>query len=235
MSRPIAAPHKLTPEILVRAYASGIFPMSEGRHDPDIFWVDPQLRGIIPVNGLHVSKSMKKVIRQGQLSVTCNTCFDAVIEACAHPRPAQQEESDHIDDTWINDEIIRAYVDMHHLGLAHSVEVWDQNKLVGGLYGIHLKGAFMGESMFSRCSNASKIALIHLVGRLRIGGFSLLDTQFITPHLATMGGIEISSQDYQDRLERALNIEAQFTAAPSEAALSSEFEMMFSQPKTQIS
>jgi len=208
--------------------------MSEARDDPTIFWVDPELRGVLPLDGLHISKSLRKVLRRGDFSVTCNTCFAQVIEECAQPRPSQ-EDKDVIDGTWINDEIIRAYCEMHELGLAHSVEVWKDNELVGGLYGICLKGAFMGESMFSRQPNASKVALAHLVARLRLGGFVLLDTQFITPHLATMGGIEISGQEYIERLERAFTVDAQFLSSPSESALSSEFETMFSQPKTHTS
>ena len=229
MSRPIPGPHKLSPEILVRAYAAGVFPMSEARDDPTIFWVDPELRGVLPLHGMHISKSLRKVLRKGEFSVTCNTCFARVIEECAEPRPGQDDEQDTIGGTWINDEIIRAYCEMHELGLAHSVEVWKDNELVGGLYGICLKGAFMGESMFSRQPNASKVALAHLVARLRLGGFLVLDTQFITPHLASMGGVEITSEEYAERLERAFAVEAQFLGAPPEDVLSSELEMMFSQ------
>jgi len=209
--------------------------MSEGRDDPAIFWVDPQLRGIIPLQSLHISKSMRKVLRKGTFHVTANTCFERVIEECAVPRLEQDGETTHIADTWINTEIIRAYIEMHELGLAHSIEVWKDDALVGGLYGIHLKGAFMGESMFSRTPNASKVALAHLVARLRMGGFRLLDTQFITEHLASMGGIEISGQDYQDRLEHALQIDAQFPTSVCAGEISSELEIMFSQSSSQIS
>lgn len=209
--------------------------MSEARDDPTIFWVDPELRGVLPLDGLHISKSLRKVLRKREFRVTCNTCFARVIEECAQPRPSQDGEQDAIDGTWINDEIIRAYCEMHELGLAHSVEVWKDDTLVGGLYGICLKGAFMGESMFSRTANASKVALAHLVARLRLGGFKLLDTQFITPHLASMGGVEISGQEYIERLERAFTVEAQFLSAPSDEDLSSELEIMFSQPRTHTS
>lgn len=235
MSRPIPGPQTLTSEILVRAYAAGVFPMSEGRHNPSIFWVDPEFRGIIPLNGLHISKSLRKVVRNDVFRVTANTCFERVIHECAVPRVEQNTQGMRIHETWINDEIIRAYVEMNHLGLAHSVEVWQNDDLVGGLYGIHLKGAFMGESMFSRTSNASKVALVHLVARMRIGGFKILDTQFITPHLATMGGVEISGQDYQDRLEQALEVEAQFPPSPAPDELGSELVMMFSQSSSQMS
>lgn len=232
MARPIPGPHKLTPDILVRAYAAGVFPMSEAQDDPTIFWVDPELRGVIPLDGLHVSKSLRKVLRRGNFRVTTDTCFERVITECAKPRP---EEGGEESDTWINAEIVRAYCEMAALGLAHSVEVWQDDDLVGGLYGIALNGAFMGESMFSRAANASKVALAHLVARLRLGGYVLLDTQFLTEHLASMGGIEISGQDYSERLERALGVDAHFVGSPCGEALSSELEMMFSQSNTQTS
>ncbi|MEG3617586.1 leucyl/phenylalanyl-tRNA--protein transferase [Magnetovibrio sp. PR-2] len=218
MARPIPGPHRLSPEILVRAYAAGVFPMSEARDDPNIFWVDPELRGVIPLDGLHVSKSLRKVLRKGEFEVTADKDFPGVIEACAEPRPGSDGDLG----TWINDEIIRAFCEMHELGLAHSVEVWRAGALVGGLYGISLKSAFMGESMFSRCRNASKVALVHLVARLRIGGFTLLDTQFLTEHLATMGGVEISDHDYLERLERALKVDAEFPSALGDGVFSAD-------------
>ena len=232
MTRPIPGPHKLSPEILVRAYAAGVFPMSESRHDPTIFWVDPELRGVIPLDGLHISKSLRKVLRKGPFQVTTDRDFAAVIEACAEPRP---DKDGGPPGTWINDEIIRAYTEMHHLGLAHSVEVWLDGQLVGGLYGISLKGAFMGESMFSRVTDASKVALAHLVARLRLGGYTLLDTQFLTEHLARMGGVEIAGQEYLERLERALGVDAQFPSEASSADVSAELEILFSQSRTQTS
>ncbi|MCK4940005.1 MAG: leucyl/phenylalanyl-tRNA--protein transferase [Rhodospirillaceae bacterium] len=207
MSRPIPGPHKLSPEILVRAYAAGVFPMSESRDDPTIFWVDPQLRGIIPLDELHVSKSLKKTIRKNTFEVRCNTAFERVIEACALPRP---DRSGGDGETWINDEIIRAYNEMHKMGLAHSVECWRGDKLVGGLYGVSLRGAFCGESMFSNETDASKVALVHLVARLRLGRYVLLDTQFLTDHLKRMGAVEISNREYLERLERALGVDAKF-------------------------
>jgi len=224
-ARPIPGPHRLTPEILVRAYAAGVFPMSEARDDPTIFWVDPEMRGVLPLDGLHVSKSLRKVLRRGEFEVTADQAFADVIEACAQPRPGQDGKMG----TWINDEIMRAYIEMHQLGLAHSVECWQQGELVGGLYGISLKGAFMGESMFSTRTNASKVALVHLVARLRMGGYALLDTQFITEHLISMGGVEIAGQEYLDRLERAFTVDAQFPTEPSGAELSSEIESLFAQ------
>lgn len=227
-ARPIPGPHKLTPEILVRAYAAGVFPMSEARHDPTIFWVDPELRGVIPLEGLHISKSLRKVLRRNVFRVTVDHAFATVIDACAQPRPGQDGQMG----TWINDEIIRAYVEMHDLGLAHSIECWQaddngEDCLVGGLYGISLKGAFMGESMFSTTTNASKVALAHLVARLRLGGYRLLDTQFLTEHLASMGAVEIDGQEYLDRLERALGVDAQFPKGASADEVSAELESMF--------
>ncbi|MCK5166183.1 MAG: leucyl/phenylalanyl-tRNA--protein transferase [Rhodospirillaceae bacterium] len=181
--------------------------MSESRDDPTIFWVDPQLRGIIPLDELHVSKSLKKTIRKNTFEVRCNTAFERVIEACALPRP---DRSGGDGETWINDEIIRAYNEMHKMGLAHSVECWRGDKLVGGLYGVSLRGAFCGESMFSNETDASKVALVHLVARLRLGGYVLLDTQFLTDHLKRMGAVEISNREYLERLERALGVDAKF-------------------------
>lgn len=210
----------------------GVFPMSEARDDPTIFWVDPEIRGILPLDGLHISKSLRKVLRRGDFRVTCDTCFERVIEECAQPRAGSKAG---LEGTWINDEIMRANCEMAKIGLAHSVEVWQGDALVGGLYGISLKGAFMGESMFSRVPNASKVALAHLVARLRLGGYVLLDTQFLTPHLASMGGVEISGQEYVERLERALEVDAQFTGTPSGEALAGAFEIMFSQSKTHTS
>lgn len=236
-ARPIPGPHKLSPEILVRAYAAGVFPMSESHDDPTIFWVDPQLRGVIPLDGLHISKSLRKVLRRNDFEITVDQDFPAVIEGCAQPRRPRPD--DDLDDqpggTWINDEIRRAYIEMAEIGLAHSVECWQDGELVGGLYGISLKGAFMGESMFSTRPNASKVALVHLVARLRLGGFVLLDTQFITDHLATMGGVEISGFEYQERLQHALGVDAHFPLSVSAGAVSSEIEALFSQSKTHTS
>ena len=206
--------------------------MSEARDDPTIFWVDPELRGVIPLDGLYISKSLRKVLRKGEFEVTADKDFSAVIEACATPRPDKDGGET---GTWINDEIIRAYTEMHQLGLAHSIEVWKAGQLVGGLYGISLKGAFMGESMFSRVPNASKVALAHLVARLRLGGYKLLDTQFLTEHLASMGGVEIAGQEYLERLERALAVDAQFPLGASSDEVSSELEIMFSQSRTHTS
>jgi len=203
MSRVSAGPHLLTPEVLVRAYAAGIFPMSESRHDPSIFWVDPQVRGILPLNDFHISRSLKKTVRKRPFKVTFDKDFRAVIEACAEtPRPDQG--------TWINDQIIDAYTELHDLGLAHSVECRKDDTLVGGLYGVSLNGAFCGESMFSHTTDASKVALVHLVARLRLNKMRLLDTQFVTDHLKGFGAIEIPARDYLISLEKALESKAKF-------------------------
>ena len=203
MSQVTPGPHRLTPEILIRAYAAGIFPMSESRDDPTIFWVDPKMRGILPLDDFHVSRSLRKTVRRKTFDVTFDQDFRAVIEACAEtPRPDQG--------TWINDQIITAYTELHQLGLAHSVECWQDGRIVGGLYGVSINGAFCGESMFSHVPDASKVALVHLVARLRLSGIRLLDTQFVTDHLKTFGAIEIPARHYLMRLEEALESDAKF-------------------------
>lgn len=208
MSGVAPGPHLLTPEILVRAYAAGIFPMSESRNDPSIFWVDPQLRGILPLDDFHISRSLKKTIRRQHFDVSFDTDFRATILACAEtPRPDQG--------TWINDQIINAYSELHQLGLAHSVECRLDGTLVGGLYGVSLNGAFCGESMFSHVTDASKVALVHLVARMKHCKLSLLDTQFITDHLKSFGAIEIPARLYLTRLEKALESDARFQSQVS--------------------
>lgn len=197
---------EIGPYELLNCYANGVFPMSEGRDDPETFLVDPEYRGIIPLDQLKISKSLAKTVRSNRFSVRINTAFKQVVEACASPRPGHQE-------TWINDTIFELYENLHQLGHAHSVECWRDVELVGGLYGVSLRGAFFGESMFSRINNASKTALVHLVGRLSAGGFILLDTQFITDHLLTLGAVEISRDDYHRRLEHALRLEGDFFPA----------------------
>lgn len=189
----------ITPDLLLHAYASGVFPMAESRDDPEIFWVDPQRRGIMPLDGFHISRSLARKLRQEPFQIRANTDFLGVVEGCAD-RP----------DTWINDQITELYVALHENGHAHSMEVWDGPTLVGGVYGVTLGGAFFGESMFSRKRDASKIALAYLVDRLRRCGFTLFDTQFITPHLATLGAIEIRRATYHAALESALLVDAGF-------------------------
>jgi leucyl/phenylalanyl-tRNA--protein transferase len=193
----------LSPDLLLRAYAIGIFPMAESREATEIHWVEPTQRGIIPLESFHVPKSLRKVVRQQRFEVTVDQDFVGVIDGCAEPKEGR-------DDTWINPTIRRLYVELHRMGHAHSVECWREGKLVGGLYGVALGGAFFGESMFSREPDASKVALVHLVAILRKGCFRLLDTQFVTDHLERFGAVEVSRDAYRERLNRAINVTAQF-------------------------
>lgn len=193
--------HDLNPALLLSAYAKGIFPMSESRDDPEIFWVDPQQRGILPLNGFRISRSLAKTMRRGDFRISFDHDFAAVVKGCADR-----------DETWINDTIFDLYTTLHRQGDAHSVEVWQDDALVGGAYGVTVGAAFFGESMFSKSTNASKIALAYLVDRLRLGGFQLCDTQFITDHLTSLGAVEISRAEYRKRLEQAISRPASFTA-----------------------
>ncbi|MCS6762149.1 MAG: leucyl/phenylalanyl-tRNA--protein transferase [Candidatus Devosia symbiotica] len=187
----------ITPELIVRAYRAGIFPMSEDAEDDDLFWVSPELRGIIPLDGFRLSTSLRKAIRKSGFAVKVDTNFPAVIEGCATVGADR-------DTTWINRTIRGVYSELFQRGTAHTVEIWDGSVLVGGLYGLVIGGVFFGESMFHRRTNASKMALAHLVARLNAGGFVLLDTQFLTDHLESLGGIEITREDYEERLAAAL-------------------------------
>ena len=191
-------PHGPDTRYNTRAYAAGVFPMAESRHDPDIFWVDPDMRGLLPWINFTSPEASKKSFGAATFEIRYNTMFQSVVLACA-------ESSFGRDDTWINEEIVTLYSTLHQMGHAHSVECWQDDCLVGGLYGLSLGGAFFGESMFSRETNASKVALVYLVMRLRIGGYRLLDTQFVTDHLKQFGAIEISRQDYHGLLEEALS------------------------------
>lgn len=199
---------ELTPDMLLRAYAIGVFPMAEDRDDPDLFWVDPRMRGIIPLDAFHVPKRLRRTVRSGKFRITVDSAFDATIEACAAPTEVRPR-------TWINDRIIMLYSSLFHLGYAHSVECWVGDRLAGGLYGVAMGGAFFGESMFSRDSDASKVALVHLVARLKAGGFSLLDSQFITRHLRRFGATEIPRSEYRQRLAEALKQTADFSRVPT--------------------
>ena len=190
---------QITPDILLRAYTMGIFPMADGRDDPEIHWIDPRHRGIMPLDGFHLSRSLARRIRQGGFQVTADRDFTGVVEACA-----LREE------TWISHRIQTLYEALHRLGHAHSIEVWDGDALIGGVYGVTLGAAFFGESMFSRRTDASKIALAYTVHRLNAGGFRLFDTQFLTPHLASLGGVEIPRAEYHERLADALAHRADF-------------------------
>jgi leucyl/phenylalanyl-tRNA--protein transferase len=192
---------ELTPELLLRAYAIGIFPMAEDADDPDIFWVDPERRGILPLEAFHVPKRLRRTIRQGRFEIRVDSAFEAVMRGCADPGPDRPT-------TWINDRILALYGALFRMGHAHSVEAWRGGELAGGLYGVRLGAAFFGESMFSRAPDASKVALVHLVARLKLGGFNLCDTQFVTRHLAQFGAIEIPRAAYRRRLAAALRTEA---------------------------
>lgn len=194
---------RITPEILLHAYSVGVFPMAENRDDPDVFWVDPRKRGILPLNRFHISRSLARAMRNSIWTVRVDTDFDGVVAGCADR-----------DETWINEEIRALYAELFARGAAHSVEIWDGTALVGGVYGVTLGAAFFGESMFSRRTNASKMALAACVDRLNKGGFILFDTQFVTEHLVSLGAMEISRAQYHNRLRRALDRPAHFHAAP---------------------
>jgi leucyl/phenylalanyl-tRNA--protein transferase len=191
----------LTPEVLLKAYACGIFPMAENADDPALFWIEPESRGIIPLDAFHVPARLARTVRGTRFSVVCDRDFDAVIEGCAEPGPKRAR-------TWINAPIRRLYRGLFELGHCHTVEVYDADALVGGLYGVTLGRAFFGESMFHRTRDASKIALVHLVARLRLGGFELLDTQFLTDHLKMFGASEVPQERYGRLLAKAIRADA---------------------------
>jgi len=195
--------YAITPELLLRGYASGIFPMAESRDDPDVFWVDPRRRGILPLDGFHISRSLARAMRHSTWDLRTDTAFEAVVDGCADRA-----------DTWINPEIRRLYSALFERSNAHSVEVWEGATLVGGVYGVVMGAAFFGESMFSHRTNASKMALAGCVDRLRRGGFMLFDTQFLTEHLASLGAIEVTRTRYRTLLDDALTQEADFNAPP---------------------
>jgi len=194
---------KITSDIVLKAYATGVFPMSDGRDDLKIFWVDPENRGILPLDEFHLPRRLHRVVRTDQFQIRTDTAFTEVMDACAAPASGRWT-------TWINHEIQELFLDLHERGFAHCVESWANDELAGGLYGIALGGAFFGESMFSRRNNASKVALVHLVGRLKLGGFILLDTQFITNHLIQFGAVEITRAAYHSRLASALSVVGDF-------------------------
>ena len=196
---------EITPEVLLKAYSCGIFPMAEGIDDPGLFWVEPELRGIIPLDQFHVPRRLARTIRQKPYDVRVDTAFVDVMRLCAEATAERPQ-------TWINKRITQLYTELHKQGHCHSVECWQEDELVGGLYGVRLGGAFFGESMFSRARDASKIALVHLVERLKAGGFQLLDTQFNTEHLSQFGTIEIPKRNYAFLLEDAISVEADFFA-----------------------
>jgi len=196
---------EITPEGLLKAYACGIFPMAESADDPTIYWVEPETRGIIPLEGFHVPARLARTVRSDRFSIHINRDFTGVLDGCAEPQPGRTT-------TWINPRIRTLYHKLYDIGHCHSVEAYENGKLAGGLYGVCLGRAFFGESMFHRSRDASKVALVHLVARLKAGGFALLDTQFVTDHLTTFGALEVSSRQYHKLLEAALIGEADFTA-----------------------
>lgn len=203
---------EITPEVLIKAYSVGIFPMAESADDPSLFWVEPEARGIFPLDGLHVSRRLARTIRSNKYEVHVDRDFDAVIDACAAPAAGRAS-------TWINKRIRRLYRALFDRRQCHTVEAWRDGRLVGGLYGVKIGGAFFGESMFHFERDASKVALVHLVARLKVGGFKLLDAQFMTPHLASMGAVEISRVEYQNLLAKAVAANAQFYCWPSDGVV----------------
>jgi leucyl/phenylalanyl-tRNA---protein transferase len=194
---------EITPQVLLKAYACGIFPMAESAHDPALYWIEPQARGILPLRRVHVPKRLKRTLRHAPYEILVDTDFHGVLDGCAQSRPGRRS-------TWINQRIRGLYAELFELGHCHTVEVWHDGRLAGGLYGVELGGAFFGESMFSNLRDASKIALIHLCARLAHGGFTLLDTQFVTDHLRQFGTIEVERTEFHHELEKALKVKADF-------------------------
>jgi leucyl/phenylalanyl-tRNA--protein transferase len=215
MTRPRDQLVEITPEVLLKAYACGIFPMAESAEDPALYWIEPERRGIVPLDRLHVPSRLARTVRSDRFEVRCNRDFRAVIDGCAEPKPGRAR-------TWINVRIRSLYGALFDLGHCHTVEVYDGTTLVGGLYGVSIGAAFFGESMFHHARDASKVALVHLVARLRAGQFKLLDTQFVTDHLKIFGAIEVSRRHYHKLLEAAIDGHADFTAWPPHQPMSGE-------------
>ncbi len=211
-SAPVRTP-AITPEIMLRAYAAGIFPMAETANDPNLFWVEPEMRGTMPLDGFHLASRLARTVRSDRFEIRVDSDFAGVIGACAEERPDRPE-------TWINSRIRDIFGELHRLGHAHSVECWREGRLVGGLYGLSLGAAFFGESMFHRETDASKVALVHLVARLRRGGYRLLDTQFQTGHLARFGTLEIPRDAYREKLAEALEETGEWWSWPKGATVS---------------
>jgi len=212
----------ITPEVLLKAYACGIFPMAESAEDPGLHWIEPPLRGIIPLDGFHVPRRLARTVRAEEFEIRVNCDFDGVLAGCAEPASGRAR-------TWINRRISVLYRKLYDIGHCHTVEAYRDGELVGGLYGVSLGRAFFGESMFHRTRDASKVALVHLVARLKTGGFALLDTQFVTDHLKTFGALEVERDRYHGLLEQALIGEADFAALPVDRALSGEVALHHAQ------
>ncbi len=202
---------EITPQVLLKAYSCGIFPMAESADDPALYWIEPQQRGVLPLDGLHIPRRLLRTVRTTSFKVKIDSDYDGVIDGCAAPRAGRMS-------TWINNRIRTLYRELFELGACHTVEVWNGDKMVGGLYGVALKSAFFGESMFSTERDASKIALVHLAARLIRGGFTLLDTQFVTDHLRQFGTIELDRMMFQRELESALEKDANFFTLPRDAS-----------------
>jgi leucyl/phenylalanyl-tRNA---protein transferase len=210
---------EVTPELLLRAYRAGLFPMAETRGGERLYWLDPERRGVLPLDGFHLPRRLLRTVLSGGFEVTADSDFPATIAGCAEAGPGRE-------DTWINPEIERLFTALFRMGHAHSVECRKGGVLVGGLYGVRLGGAFFGESMFSRVRDASKVALVHLVARLRLGGFHLLDTQFVTTHLARFGALEIPRDDYKQRLADALGAPSVWLPDPGPGELEAEIRAL---------
>jgi leucyl/phenylalanyl-tRNA--protein transferase len=206
---------EITPEVLLKAYACGIFPMAESADDPALYWIEPEMRGIVPLDGFHVASRLARTVRKTPYTVWVDRDFDATVDGCAEAKEDRAK-------TWINGRIRKIYRSLYDHGHAHSVEVYDGESLVGGLYGVSLGRAFFGESMFHRARDVSKIALVHLVARLRAGGYRLLDTQYVTDHLKTFGAVEIGKRRYHRLLEDAISGDADFAALPLDRPVSGQ-------------
>jgi leucyl/phenylalanyl-tRNA--protein transferase len=207
---------EITSGLLLRAYRTGLFPMAETRRGNRLYWLDPEQRGVLPLDGFHLSRRLLRTVLSGDYTVTADRNFAGTIAGCATPLPDRT-------DTWINPQIERLFTDLYRMGFAHSVETWQGDTLVGGLYGVALGGVFFGESMFSFARDASKVALVHLVARLRLGGFRLLDTQFVTAHLSQFGAEEIPRDSYKSKLAAAVDQPAVWLVDPGWEALAAEF------------
>lgn len=203
---------ELSPQLLLRAYAAGVFPMAESAASDELYWFDPVMRGVLPLDGFHVPRRLRRTVRAKRFDVRIDAAFEDVVRGCAASTETRPK-------TWINAEILRLYCELHEMGRAHSVETWAEGELVGGLYGVSLGAAFFGESMFSRRTDASKVALVHLIARLKAGGFRLLDTQFTTEHLAQFGCVEIPRAAYRRLLADAIAQDADFAGPDEDAAV----------------
>ncbi|MBG1231914.1 leucyl/phenylalanyl-tRNA--protein transferase [Aestuariivirga litoralis] len=199
----------ITPQVLLKAYSVGVFPMAESADDPSLYWVEPDERGLIPLDAFHISHSLKKSVRHAGFEIRIDTSFEQVMRRCAEKTPDR-------DETWINERILKLYTQLHRMGCCHSVEAWREGELVGGLYGVRLGSAFFGESMFSRATDASKVALVHLVARLNAGGFNLLDAQFLNSHLQQFGCYTLKKPQYRELLDQAMDGTADFFAFKSD-------------------